>query len=370
MAPIHHHFELLAGRRPRSSCASGSWPRSRARSGSRSTSSPSVRETAAPGRPLSRRRAGAVGRGAAVRMLPRTARWSAVRRRRGRERAGRRRGPPGHRWTQLLDARRARSSRARGCRSRRPSWRVRASAASPVSASSSWLEDAAEPVRRGDRHERQDDHHRAARRDLARRRPAGRRRRERGHAAVARWWARSIPRRRSSARCRASSSRTRAFAPERRSSSTSPRTTSTGTARSRPTATAKLRMFANQDARDARSAVAPPGFERPRGRGRGGVRASARAAALDAGEMRLRGAHNLENAMRRRGRGARRRRRPRTRCARRCGTFAGVPHRLEEVGDAERRAVRERLEGDERGGRGGGIESFDGRGARDPRRSR
>ena len=26
MAPIHHHFELMAGRRPRSSCASGSWP--------------------------------------------------------------------------------------------------------------------------------------------------------------------------------------------------------------------------------------------------------------------------------------------------------------------------------------------------------
>ena len=28
MAPIHHHFELRRGRRPRSSCASGSSPRS------------------------------------------------------------------------------------------------------------------------------------------------------------------------------------------------------------------------------------------------------------------------------------------------------------------------------------------------------
>ena len=39
MAPIHHHFELLAGRRRRSSCASGSSPRSARRSASRSTSS-------------------------------------------------------------------------------------------------------------------------------------------------------------------------------------------------------------------------------------------------------------------------------------------------------------------------------------------
>ena len=37
MAPIHHHFELMGGRRRRSSCASGSSPRSAPRSGSRST---------------------------------------------------------------------------------------------------------------------------------------------------------------------------------------------------------------------------------------------------------------------------------------------------------------------------------------------
>ena len=57
MAPIHHHFELMAGPRRRSSCASGSWPRSARRSASPSTSSRS-RDRGEPrprGRPASAR---------------------------------------------------------------------------------------------------------------------------------------------------------------------------------------------------------------------------------------------------------------------------------------------------------------------------
>ena len=62
----------------------------------------------------------------------------------------------------------------------------------------------------------------------------------------------------------------------------------------------------------------------------------------------IRGAHNRENAAAAdRGR-ARARRRRRADRARRCETFPGVPHRLELVGERERRPLRERLEGDER----------------------
>ena len=49
-------------------------------------------------------------------------------------------------------------------------------------------------------------------------------------------------------------------------------------------------------------------------------------------------------------------------------TFAGVPHRLEEVGDRGRRALRERLEGHERGGGAARHRGLRGRRARDPRR--
>jgi UDP-N-acetylmuramoylalanine--D-glutamate ligase len=88
---------------------------------------------------------------------------------------------------------------------------------------------------------------------------------------------------------------------------------------------AKLRLFANQTSEQV--AVVPPGVEVP-GAGR---RVEFGALPLPAGEIRLRGAHNLENAM---GAAA---------AAIASGvaedavagalrTFAGVPHRLEEVG--------------------------------------
>jgi UDP-N-acetylmuramoylalanine--D-glutamate ligase len=93
---------------------------------------------------------------------------------------------------------------------------------------------------------------------------------------------------------------------------------------------AKLRMFARQ--RPEQVAVAPPGFELP-GEARRVEFGDPAELPLPAGEVRLRGPHNLENAM-----GA-------SAAALASGvraeavagalhTFAGVPHRLEEVGEA------------------------------------
>jgi UDP-N-acetylmuramoylalanine--D-glutamate ligase len=93
---------------------------------------------------------------------------------------------------------------------------------------------------------------------------------------------------------------------------------------------AKLRMFARQ--RPEQVAVAPPGLELP-GEARRVEFGDPAELPLPAGEIRLRGPHNLENAM-----GA-------SAAALASGvraeavagalrTFAGVPHRLEEVGEA------------------------------------
>ena len=69
---------------------------------------------------------------------------------------------------------------------------------------------------------------------------------------------------------------------------------------------------------------------------------------MDAAEVRLRGPHNLENAMAAAAACARARRRRRARCARRCASSRGVPHRLEQVAEIGGVAVRERLQGDQR----------------------
>jgi UDP-N-acetylmuramoylalanine--D-glutamate ligase len=88
---------------------------------------------------------------------------------------------------------------------------------------------------------------------------------------------------------------------------------------------AKLRVFANQTPEQV--AVVPPGVEVP-GRGR---RVEFRELPLPAEEIRLRGAHNLENAMAASAAaiasGV-----PEEAVAAALRTFPGVPHRLEEVG--------------------------------------
>ena len=88
---------------------------------------------------------------------------------------------------------------------------------------------------------------------------------------------------------------------------------------------AKLRLFRNQTPDQV--AVVPPGFEVP-GQGR---RVEFGSLPLPAGEIRLRGEHNLENA---RGAAAAAIESgvPAEAVAGALRTFAGVPHRLEEVG--------------------------------------
>ena len=188
---------------------------------------------------------------------------------------------------------------------------------------------AAEPLRGGDGHERQDHDHRAARRDLARGGAAGGAGRERRARRCPRSSGRWTPRRRSSARCRASRPRTRRRSPRtRRCCSTSRRTTSTATGRFEAYREAKLRLFRNQTPDQV--AVVPPGVEVP-GEGR---RVEFGALPLPAGgDPAARRAQPRERDGRRRRRACRRAcpTRPwRPRSAR----FAGVPHRLEEVGSA------------------------------------
>jgi len=91
---------------------------------------------------------------------------------------------------------------------------------------------------------------------------------------------------------------------------------------------AKLRMFANQTPEQV--AVVPPGVEVP-GSAR---RVEFGALPLPASEIRLRGAHNLENAM---GASAAaiESRVPEDAVAAALRSFAGVPHRLEEVGTVD-----------------------------------
>jgi UDP-N-acetylmuramoylalanine--D-glutamate ligase len=91
---------------------------------------------------------------------------------------------------------------------------------------------------------------------------------------------------------------------------------------------AKLRLFANQ--RPEHVAVAPPGLELP-GSARRVVFGDPAKLPLPAEEVRLRGRHNLENAM---GASAAALASgvPADAVARGLRTFAGVPHRLEEVG--------------------------------------
>jgi len=92
---------------------------------------------------------------------------------------------------------------------------------------------------------------------------------------------------------------------------------------------AKLRLFARQT--PAQTAVAPPGIELP-GAARRLTFGDPADLPLPAAEVRLRGAHNLENAMGAAaaalasGVSA-------AAVAEALGTFAGVPHRLEEVGE-------------------------------------
>jgi UDP-N-acetylmuramoylalanine--D-glutamate ligase len=93
---------------------------------------------------------------------------------------------------------------------------------------------------------------------------------------------------------------------------------------------AKLRVFANQ--RPEHAAVAPPGLELP-GSARRVVFGDPAKLPVPVDEVRLRGRHNLENAM---GASAAALASgvPADAVARALRTFAGVPHRLEEVGTA------------------------------------
>ena len=93
---------------------------------------------------------------------------------------------------------------------------------------------------------------------------------------------------------------------------------------------AKLRVFARQ--RPEQVAVAPPGLELP-GEGRRIEFGDPAELPLPAGEIRLRGPHNLENAM---GASAAALASgvPAEAVAGALRSFAGVPHRLEEVGEA------------------------------------
>jgi UDP-N-acetylmuramoylalanine--D-glutamate ligase len=93
---------------------------------------------------------------------------------------------------------------------------------------------------------------------------------------------------------------------------------------------AKLRVFANQTGEHV--AVAPPGLELP-GSARRVAFGDPAELPLPAEEVRLRGRHNLENAM---GASAAALASgvPADAVARALRTFAGVPHRLEEVGTA------------------------------------
>jgi UDP-N-acetylmuramoylalanine--D-glutamate ligase len=109
---------------------------------------------------------------------------------------------------------------------------------------------------------------------------------------------------------------------------------------------AKLRAFANQGPGDV--AVIPAGFPDPAGtatRVRFGVRDADLAHAdgalwwrgerlMDAGEVRLRGAHNLENAMAAAAAALARGLEPEP-VRRALATFPGVPHRLEEVAEVD-----------------------------------
>jgi UDP-N-acetylmuramoylalanine--D-glutamate ligase len=94
---------------------------------------------------------------------------------------------------------------------------------------------------------------------------------------------------------------------------------------------AKLRVFANQRPQDV--AVAPPGFELP-GAARRVVFGDPADLPLRAEEIRLRGRHNLENAM---GASAAALASgvPADAVARALRAFPGVPHRLEEVGTVD-----------------------------------
>ena len=208
-----------------------------------------------------------------------------------------------------------------------------------------------EPLLRGHGNERQDDHGRAARAPAPRGRRARRGRRQRRHAARLARGAELDPE--ATVVCEASSFQledtSRLRARVRRVPEPRARTTSTATGRSRTIATAKLRVFANQGNDD----VAVYNGDEPElaERDLGGVRPAGRASALEArggadpdcelslregvifageeallaaNELRLLGAHNVENAMARRRRRARDRASPRDAVAEGLRSFEGV----------------------------------------------
>ena len=108
---------------------------------------------------------------------------------------------------------------------------------------------------------------------------------------------------------------------------------------------AKLRIFENQTAEDV--AVVPRGLRAGAGRGAPGRVRSRRRASRRAADPRC--AQPRERS-RCDCRGARGRPSTTRRSRRRCGRFPGVEHRLELVAEHRRRALRQRLEGDEHGG--------------------
>ena len=206
---------------------------------------------------------------------------------------------------------------------------------------------AAEPLRGGHRHQRQDDHGRAARRDLARR-PACR----------WRWpatWARRCPRSwaRSSAEatvvCEVSS-----FQAEDSVSSRPTPPLLLNLDRGPPRPPRQLRRLPRRQAEPVRAPGAASRSPSPRRASScpGAARRvdfgdPARAAARRRRRSACAAPHNLENAM---GASAAALAAgvPAEAVAAALRGFAGVPHRLEEVGDGRRRALRERLQGHQR----------------------
>ena len=169
---------------------------------------------------------------------------------------------------------------------------------------------------------------------------------------------------------------TRRSAPRPRRGSTSPPTTSTGTRSMATYEAAKARIFANQRPTDVGDRLRRrPGRDAPPRRARRPATCTfGRAGAdyrVDARRRRARRARRPASPRSRRcgarlparhhqraGRGGARARdragRRRTPSPRRSATFAGPPHRIELVGEARRRALVQRLQGDDAARRVGG----------------
>ena len=224
-------------------------------------------------------------------------------------------------------------------------------------------------VHRAHRLQRQDDDGRADRARPPQRRAARRRRRQRRHGAdVAARHARAGRGRRLRGLVVPARGHARRSRPRPRCCSTWPRTTWTATAPSRPTARRSSRSSptSRREAVAGRAALGRwrrgDAYVRRRGRRALSVRRRRGAGPrhrdgtlywrgeplMAAADIRLRGAHNRENAMAAAAVCLARGRRPGGGARGRWRRSPASPHRLEEIGDGRRRHLRQRLEGHQR----------------------